>query len=55
MTQEKLSKTFLRLGSGELGLSFLSIPNIKRFGKPIHKNKSKQRRKRRKSQRRNRK
>ena len=55
MTQEELSKTFLGIGSGELGLPFLSMPNIEIFGKPIHKNKSKQRRARRKSQRTNRK
>lgn len=55
MIQEELSKTFLGLGSGELGYPFLSMPNIERFGKPIHKNKSKQRRARRKSQRTNRK
>ena len=54
MNQEELSKTFLGLGSGELGLPFLSMPNIERFGKPIHKNKSEQRRERRKSQRSNR-
>lgn len=54
MTQDELSKTFLGLGSGELGLPFLSMPNIERFGKPIHKKKSKQRRERRKSQRSNR-
>ena len=55
MTQEELSKTFLGLGSGELGLPFLPPPNMARFGKPIHKNKSKQRRARRKSHRANRK
>lgn len=55
MTQDELSKTFVGLGSGELGLLFLPPPNMARFGKPIHKNKSKQRRARRKSQRTNRK
>lgn len=54
MNEEELSKTFLGLGSGELGLPFLPPPNMARFGKPTHKNKSKQRRERRKSQRSNR-
>lgn len=53
--KKDLDNTFLLLGDKELGYSFLSMPIIERFGKPIHKNKSKQRRARRKSQRTNRK
>ena len=54
MNKEDLDNTFLLWGDKELGYPFLSMPIIERFGKPTHKNKSKQRRARRKSQRSNR-
>ena len=55
ITKEDIDNTILLLGDKELGYPFLPPPNMARFGKPIHKNKSKQRRARRKSQRTNRK
>lgn len=55
MTQEELDNTCLLWGDKEFGSPCFLPPNIARFGKPIHKGKSKQRRERRKSQRRNRK
>lgn len=55
ITKEDIDNTFLLWEDTELGYPFPQPPNMARFGKPIHKNKSKQRRARRKSQRTNRK
>ena len=54
MDKSKLDNYYLLWGDKPLGDASFLPADIARFGKPIHKNKSKQRRARRKSQRNNR-